>query len=322
MKNELQHINLNNFTTQNGKVLDIPLSYQLFGKELYSAPIVLINHALTGNSDVAGENGWWKSLVGDGKIIDTNRFTIISFNIPGNGFDGFFIDNYEDFTAQDIASIFIEGLKKLKIEKLFALVGGSVGGSIGWEMLTLQNDLAEKFIPIATDFTTSDWLHSQCLVQKFLLESEEKPLEKARVHAMLCYRTPESLNSRFNREMDSEKQILKSHDWLNFHGNLLNERFSLKAYKLVNHLLMNISGKENELENINAEIHLVSVDSDLFYPAFEIKNTYQFLQNKNKNVQYHEINSIHGHDAFLMEYEQLNTILKPIFLTDDRQERN
>lgn len=314
MKNELQHINLNNFTTQNGKVLDIPLSYQLFGKELYSAPIVLINHALTGNSDVAGENGWWKSLVGDGKIIDTNRFTVISFNIPGNGFDGFFIDNYEDFTAQDIASIFIEGLKKLKIEKLFALVGGSVGGSIGWEMLTLQNDLAEKFIPIATDFKTSDWLHSQCLVQKFLLESEEKPLEKARVHAMLCYRTPESLNLRFNREIDSEKQILKSHDWLNFHGNLLNERFSLKAYKLVNHLLMNISGKENELENINAEIHLVSVDSDLFYPAFEIKNTYQFLQNKNKNVQYHEINSIHGHDAFLMEYEQLNTILKPIFL--------
>ena len=314
MKNELQHINLNNFTTQNGKVLDIPLSYQLFGKELYSAPIVLINHALTGNSDVAGENGWWKSLVGDGKIIDTNRFTIISFNIPGNGFDGFFIDNYEDFTAQDIASIFIEGLKKVKIEKLFALVGGSVGGSIGWEMLTLQNDLAEKFIPIATDFKTSDWLHSQCLVQKFLLESEEKPLEKARVHAMLCYRTPESLNSRFNREIDSEKQILKSHDWLNFHGNQLNERFSLKAYKLVNHLLMNISGKENELENINAEIHLVSVDSDLFYPAFEIKNTYQFLQNKNKNVQYHEINSIHGHDAFLMEYEQLNTILKPIFL--------
>ena len=313
MKNELQHINLNNFTTQNGKVLDIPLSYQLFGKELYSAPIVLINHALTGNSDVAGENGWWKSLVGDGKIIDTNRFTVISFNIPGNGFDGFFIDNYEDFTAQDIASIFIEGLKKLKIEKLFALVGGSVGGSIGWEMLTLQNDLAEKFIPIATDFKTSDWLHSQCLVQKFLLESEEKPLEKARVHAMLCYRTPESLNLRFNREIDSEKQILKSHDWLNFHGNQLNERFSLKAYKLVNHLLMNINGKENELENINAEIHLVSVDSDLFFPAFEIKNTYQYLKNKTKTVHYHEINSIHGHDAFLMEYEQLNAILKPIF---------
>nr|WP_245795898.1 alpha/beta fold hydrolase [Epilithonimonas mollis] len=307
-------MNIQNFETQNGKVFDIPLSYQLFGKELHSAPIVLINHALTGNSDVAGENGWWKSLVGEGKVIDNNRFTIISFNIPGNGFDGFFVDNYEDFTVQDVAEIFLEGLKYLKIEKLFALVGGSIGGSIGWEMLTLENNLAEKFIPIATDFKTSDWLHSQCLVQKYLLESEEKPLEKARVHAMLCYRTPESLNSRFNREKDYGKQILKSHDWLNFHGKRLNERFSLKAYKLVNHLLMNINGNENELENINAEIHLISVDSDLFYPAFEIKNTYQFLLNKNKNVQYHEIKSIHGHDAFLMEYEQLNNILTPLFL--------
>ncbi len=313
MEDKLQHINIQHFETQNGKVLDIPLSYQLFGKELYSAPIVLINHALTGNSDVAGENGWWKSLVGTGKVIDTNRFTVICFNIPGNGFDEFFIDNYEDFTVKDVAKIFIEGLKTLKIEKLFALVGGSIGGSIGWEMLTLENNLAERFIPIATDFKTSDWLHSQCLVQKFLLESVENPLEKARVHAMLCYRTPESLNSRFNRELDSEKQILKSHDWLNFHGKRLNERFSLKAYKLVNHLLMNINGKENELENVNAEIHLVSVDSDLFYPAVEIKNAYQFLKNKNRNVHYSEIKSIHGHDAFLMEYEQLNKILKPIF---------
>lgn len=313
LENKLQHINIQHFETQNGKVLDIPLSYQLFGKELYSAPIVLINHALTGNSDVAGENGWWKSLVGEGKVIDTNQFTIICFNIPGNGFDGFFIDNYEDFTVQDIASAFLQGLQKLKVKKLFALVGGSIGGSIGWEMLALDNNLVEKFIPVATDFKTSDWLHSQCLVQKFLLESEDKPLEKARVHAMLCYRTPESLNSRFNREIDSEKKILKSHDWLNFHGKRLNERFSLKAYKLVNHLLMNINGKQNELENINAEIHLVAVDSDLFYPAFEIKNTYDFLLNKNRNVQYHEIKSIHGHDAFLMEYQQLNTILKPIF---------
>ena len=82
----------------------------------------------------------------------------------------------------------------------------------------------------------------------------------------------------------------------------------------MNHLLMNINGKENELENINAEIHLISVDSDLFYPAFEIKNTYDFLKHINKNVHYHEIKSIHGHDAFLMEYEQLNTILTPLFL--------
>lgn len=313
MENKLQHLQTLHFTTKTGKVYDIPLSYQLFGKALHSAPVVLINHALTGNSDVAGDNGWWKSLVGDGKVIDTDRVTVICFNIPGNGFDGFFIDDYENFTVEDIAKIFLQGLKLLKIEKLFALVGGSVGGSIGWEMLALENNLAEKFIPIATDFRTSDWLHSQCLVQKFLLESKEKPLEKARIHAMLCYRTPESINTRFRRERNPEKKILKSHDWLNFHGKRLSERFTLKAYKLVNHLLMNIQGNENDLEKIKAEIHLIAVDSDLFYPAFEMKNTYDFLRLKNKNIHYHEIKSIHGHDAFLMEYDQLNNILKPIF---------
>lgn len=316
METPLQKIQITNFPTKSGKTFDLPLSYQLFGKPLHTAPVVLVNHALTGNSDVAGEHGWWKTLVGKGKVIDTERFTVLAFNIPGNGFDGFFIEDYQDFTATDMAKIFIEGLKALHIEKLYALIGGSVGGSIGWEMLSLEHHLAQRFIPVATDYKTSDWLHSQCLVQKFLLESPEKPLEKARIHAMLCYRTPESLNFRFKNETDAEKQIRKSEDWLNFHGRSLNERFSLQSYKLVNHLLMNISGTEEKLKDIQAEIHLVSVDTDLFYPAFEIRNTYAYLKSQQRNVFYHEIRSIHGHDAFLMEYEQLNTILKPIFEHD------
>lgn len=312
MKTELLPIYVN-YCTFSGKDVQIPLSYQLFGAPLFSKPIILVNHALTGNSDVTGEKGWWKTIVGQDKVLDTNLFTIICFNIPGNGFDDFFIDNYQDFTIQDIAQLFLLGLNELKIDKLFALVGGSIGGSIGWEMLALNNNLTQKFVPIATDYKTTDWLHSQCLVQQFLLESDHQPLEKARVHAMLLYRTPESLNFRFRREKDSENQLLKSHQWLNFHGKSLNDRFSLKAYQLVNHLLMTIDVQDSDLEKINAEIHLVAVDSDLFYPAFEMQNTYQFLKQKNKNVHYHEINSIHGHDAFLMEYEQLNTIINTIF---------
>ena len=312
MKNPLQHIILNHFKLNSGKILDINLSYQIFGQELFSAPIVVVNHALTGNSDVAGENGWWKTLIGENKTIDTKRFTVICFNIPGNGFDGFFINDFENFTTKDIASIFIKGLNELKIEKLFALIGGSIGGSIGWEMLSIKNNLAEKFIPIATDFKTSDWLHSQCLVQKFLLESADKPLEKARIHAMLCYRTPESLNVRFKGEKIEDKSILKSHDWLNFHGKNLTERFSLKAYCLMNHLLMTINADENSLQNIEAEIHLIAVDSDLFFPAFEMKKYFENLIKTKENTFYHEIKSIHGHDAFLMEYEQLNEILNKI----------
>lgn len=80
----------------------------------------------------------------------------------------------------------------------------------------------------------------------------------------------------------------------------------------MNHLLMNINADFDRLKNISAEIHLIAVDSDLFFPAFEIKKCYEDLIRTKKNTFYHEIKSIHGHDAFLMEYEQLNKILGPI----------
>lgn len=313
MENTLHNITIKDFKTQSGKEYDIPLSYQVFGQPLHTAPVVMVNHALTGNSDVAGEKGWWNTLVGNEKPVDTQRFTVIAFNVPGNGYDDFFLENYQDFSAFDIAKLFLLGLEYLKITKLKALIGGSVGGSIAWEMLAQKLDLAEQFIPVATDFKTTDWLHSQCLVQKFLLESETEPLQKARIHAMLCYRTPDSLNLRFKRETDAEKGILKSHDWLNYHGRALNERFSLKAYKLMNHLLMTINVEESKLPEITADIHLISVDSDLFFPAFEIKNSFEILKQKKSNVFYHEIKSIHGHDAFLMEYEQLDEMMRLIF---------
>ena len=110
MENKLQNIHIKNFTTLSGKVFDIPLSFQVFGCQLHTAPVVMVNHALSGNSEVSGDKGWWKTLIGDGKVIDTQKFSVISFNIPGNGFDGFFVENYQDFTICDIAKIFILGL--------------------------------------------------------------------------------------------------------------------------------------------------------------------------------------------------------------------
>jgi homoserine O-acetyltransferase len=236
LKTELKYINLS-YQTNSNKEYNIPLSYQLFGKDLFTAPIILVNHALTGNSDVSGEKGWWKKLIGENQFIDTNKYTVLCFNIPGNGYDNFLIDEYEDFTPLDIANIFLKGLEILNIKNLYAIIGGSLGGGIGWEMLVKNPQLAEIFIPIACDYKTHDWLHAQCLVQKFLLNGNDKPLQKARIHAMLCYRTPQSLNDRFQNKYNQEKRLLESEDWLVYHGNSLNERFSLKSYKLMNHLL-------------------------------------------------------------------------------------
>ena len=80
----------------------------------------------------------------------------------------------------------------------------------------------------------------------------------------------------------------------------------------MNQLLMSIDADPEELKKITANIHLIAVDSDQFFPAIEMQNCYKFLKKTKANTFYHEIKSIHGHDAFLMEYDQLNQILNNI----------
>ena len=121
LENKPTSITLQNFTTESGAFYaSLNLSFQVFGPALNSAPIVLVNHALTGNSQVIGQNGWWNNLIGDNKTIDTNKYTILAFNVPGNGFDKTYIENYLDFTARDIARLFLEGIRFLKIKEIFA----------------------------------------------------------------------------------------------------------------------------------------------------------------------------------------------------------
>ena len=62
--------------------MNLKLSYKFFGLPLGSAPIVLVNHSLTGDAEVCGAHGWWSEMIGDGKVIDTQQFTILAFNFP------------------------------------------------------------------------------------------------------------------------------------------------------------------------------------------------------------------------------------------------
>ena len=318
---DLQYINISNFVNQNGKTVTTQLSYQIFGQPLHSAPIVLVNHALTGNSNVCGKAGWWNDLIGENKCIDTNFYTVLAFNIPGNGFDNKsenLIENYKDFTAKSIAELFLKGLKILKIETLFAVIGGSVGGGIAWELAALDPDLIENLIPIATDWKSTDWLIANCHIQEALLNNSSQPLKDARMHAMTLYRTPESLTSKFRRS-EKSNALFNVESWLNYHGEALNTRFNLLAYKLMNQILRTIDitrGRHSfsdVVSRINSNIHIVTINSDLFFKAEENWETYVDLKLIKENVSINEIKSIHGHDAFLMEFAQLSKFLGPIF---------
>ena len=318
----LQYINISNYTTKTGKTSSLNLSYQLFGKPLYEAPIVMINHALTGNSNVAGDGGWWTSIVGPAKVIDTNLYTVPAFNIPGNGQDQNplnLIENYKDFTAGDIAQIFALALEDLKITQLFAVIGGSVGGGLAWELAALKPDLIEHLIPIASDWKSTDWLLANCHIQDRILNNSSEPLADARMHAMSLYRTPESLKSKFDRTLQDGETIFAVESWLNHHGKELNERFQLAAYKMMNQVLRTIDitqGKKDFIEvasKIKSNIHIVTIDSDLFFKSDENWETYVDLKKYKENVTISEIQSIHGHDAFLIEFDQIQNILEPVF---------
>lgn len=322
MLSKIQYIEIPKYTTISGKTMPINLSYQLFGCELYSAPVVIVNHALTGNSNVAGSNGWWRSLIGPDKAIDTNRFTVLAFNIPGNGYDDDphnLIYNYKDVVARDIAQLFLLGLEQLNIKQLFAAIGGSLGGGIAWEMAALNPTIIQHLIPIASDWKSTDWVIANCLIQERFLNNSKQPLHDARIHAMLCYRTPESFKARFDRSKTSDHQLFNIESWLLHHGKKLQERFQLPAYKLMNQLLKTIditTGRGSAIEVLNSiqsKIHIIGIDSDMFFLSDENSETLKLLNLNLSKVSYHEISSIHGHDAFLIEYEQLNAIVSAIF---------
>ena len=305
---ELQYITISNFISSTGKTFSINLSYQIFGNALHEAPVVLVNHALTGNSNVIGEHGWWNDLIGENKCINTKEYLI---------------DDYKDFNARDIAKLFALGLEKLKIEQLFAVIGGSVGGGIAWELAALKPHLIEHLIPVATDWKSTDWLIANCHIQDAILNNSSDPLADARMHAMTLYRTPESLKQKFERTKKNDS-LFNIESWLNYHGDNLSHRFNLSAYKLMNQILRTIDITENRHDflsvasPIKSSIHIITINSDLFFKAEENWNSYVELKSVKQNVNIHEIKSIHGHDAFLIEFDQLARFLKPIFIVDTK----
>lgn len=316
---ELKKLNIENYVSENGTSFNIELSYEVFGKPIGSAPIVLVNHALTGNSSVCGNHGWWNHIVGENKLIDLNKYTVLAFNFPGNGYDGFFIRNYENLILRDIAKLILKGLEKLKIENLYAIIGGSIGGGLVWEIAAISPNVSENFIPIACDWKSSDWLLANTRLQKQILNNSSNPVHDARMHAMLCYRSPLSFQKKFARSKDSE--IFNVESWLLHHGKKLQQRFSLQSYKMMNHLLSTIditrSGElkfEDIVSKIKGNIFIVSVDSDLFFTDYQNRETFYKACRIKDNIFFKTIKSVHGHDAFLIEFNQLNELLSNVFL--------
>ena len=109
-------------------------------------------------------------------------------------------------------------------------------------------------------------------------------------------------------------------EWLSFHGESLSKRFNLEAYIAMNHLLSTVDITEDDkepqevLSKIKSNIHIVSIDSDYYFTLERDIYTYNLVKSVKQNIYHHIIQSVHGHDGFLIENEKMSKILSKILI--------
>jgi homoserine O-acetyltransferase len=292
------------------------VSYETFGVHKNQGPTVLVIHALTGNSTVAGENGWWKELFGANKLFDTDKFHIVGVNLPGNGYRDALITNYKDFDGHQIANAIVSSLKADGYTFFSFGIGGSLGGGILWDILINHPDFIHTGIPIACDWRSNDWVKGFTHTQDLILNQPNQSIALARQMAMFFYRNPQDFALKFDNTshpLTHEPNVI---GWLNHHGKRLEQRFSLEAYRMMNHLLGNLDATKNyanaeeAFSQLKAKIIQLVITSDILFCKKENLKTKKLLDTLNKENHYIEIESPHGHDAFLIEYESITNALK------------
>lgn len=333
------------------------IAYQSYGTlNDAKSNAILICHALTGDQHVAhrnpvtGKPGWWETLVGPGKPIDTDRFFVICPNILGGcmGSTGPASINPEtnkpfglDFpviTIGDMVRAQARLIDHLGIEKLFSVIGGSMGGMQVLQWASDYKDRVFSAIPIAT----AAWHSSQNIAfhevgrQAVLADpnwcggayhaENKKPrngLAVARMAAHITYLSEEALQQKFGRNLQNRPDLTFSFDadfqvesYLRHQGSTFVDRFDANSYLYVTRAMDyfdleadNDGVLANAFRGTKTRFCVVSFTSDWLFPTRESKAIVQALNAVAANVSFVEIESSRGHDSFLLnEPEFFETI--------------
>ncbi|PSJ80567.1 homoserine O-succinyltransferase MetX [Neisseria iguanae] len=309
---------------------------------------VLICHALSGNHHVAGYHtaedkypGWWDSMVGPGKPIDTGRFFVVGLNNLGgcHGSTGPLSENPltgKDYGA-DFPVVTVKDWVKsqamladvLGIGRWAAIVGGSLGGmqALQWTIdfpervrhalviasapkLSTQNiafnDVARQAILTDPDFNQGHYAREQKI--------PTRGLRIARMMGHITYLAEEGLGKKFGRELHSDGYQygygveFEVESYLRYQGDKFAGRFDANTYLLMTKALDYFdpavdynNNLSKALQNVQAKFFVASFSTDWRFAPERSKELVKALIAARKSVQYIEVQSNHGHDAFLME---------------------
>jgi homoserine O-acetyltransferase len=369
-----QFVNLYNernpFYLESGETLqEVDVAYQTYGELNTSGTnAILVCHALTGNAHAAGtideaelENskgheflfkynkmnlhnlGWWDSLIGQGKVFDTEKYFVICSNFLGGcyGTTGPTSFNkktgkqyrmtFPQYSVRDMVKIQKELLDTLGVRELVTVTGGSLGGMQALEWAIMFPDFMKSVIPIATAAQHSAWaiafntLSRQVILNDAGWQSgnyleQPKGLAAARIAAMISYRAPEDFNQKFGRETDEESENpldtkFQIENYLLYQGEKLVKRFDANTYLYITNTMdsHDVAAQRRSLEEslgrISAKCLSIGISSDILYPPDEQKS----IASQIKEAEYEEIDSPFGHDAFLIEFEQVSNFITKFF---------
>lgn len=297
--------------------------------------VILICHALTGH---AAADEWFTGLFGEGNLCDTDKYFTICINVPGSCYGSLgpfsinpktgepYRNSFPLFTIRDIVRFQQQLLNQLSINGIEVVIGGSMGGMQALEFSIMDKRIRSAVL-IAMGKAHSPWAIGISHAQRQAIYTDPKwnngnyekgdgpksGLATARMMAMITYRTPKDYWSKFDRNLQGESDEFQVESYLNYQGQKLARRFDAHTYVALtktmdSHDITRGRGTAEEVLNrVEIPVQLVGIRSDLLYPPTEQKELSQLFP----NGRYHEIDSPYGHDAFLIEFEQLNDIIKP-----------
>lgn len=319
------------FKLESGKTLPgLTIAYHSYGK-LNEAKdnVVWVCHALTASSDVFR---WWPGLVGDDCVINPKDHFIICVNIIGGcyGSSGpLTIDpstqqpyycNFPSVTIRDMINSFIAVRKKLGIEKIKLLMGGSMGGYQVLEWCMMEPEVIQNSFVITTSASESAWGIAVHTAQRLAIEADatwkdnsadagKEGVKAARAIGILTYRNYKIFHDKQTDADISKTDEYKASSYIIHQGNKLAERFNAQSYWLLSksmdsHNVARARFKtlEEALNQIKAPTLVIGIDSDILCPIAEQK----FLAEHIPNSTLHIISSDYGHDGFLVEAETIS----------------
>jgi homoserine O-acetyltransferase/O-succinyltransferase len=320
---------LGRFTLESGAVLpDLVVAYRHDGVPVGEGRQILVVHALTGSADAAGD--WWAPIIGPGQVLDTDKYGVICANLLGSryGTSGPTSRNavtgkpygraFPRVTVRDQARAQWRLLDALGITKLAVSVGGSLGGMVAQEVALERPGDVSRVVSIAAPSRIGQlaigWNHIQLdVIEKLGVEG----LEIARQLAMTTYRSEVDFELRFagRVEPDGTPAIVS---YLRHQGGKLLERFDPDTYRALV-LAMDTHDIGRSRGGVVAALHKlavygtqltgVGIEGDILYGTNQVQAMVDDARAAGLDAAYREIHSTKGHDAFLVEWAQLEAVL-------------